>query len=116
MNNLNKETGYQVIGKLVNGVITITATKPNAKGIIIKKAVNYENNNTDKGMNTMRMNRITEQPYITPTITPAIKKVEALDVPDFMKQRSKEMQRIKQINPSKKQGLFRAILEDHLNK
>lgn len=94
MFNLKDAQGYKVVGKVVDGVMTMTATKPNHKGFIIRKAVKYTGTVVvPQEANDMRINQTTGQTYITPKKEPAIKKVEpVIEVPAFMKERSKKMQ------------------------
>jgi hypothetical protein len=105
MNNRTMVTGKSVVlaGK-VRGWLYSTVL---SDGTVYRRFVPKWNNTTTKEMDNMRIDRTTGQTYLTPKKTPAIKKVEeVIEIPAFMRERSKRMQeeRAKREKKQKRRG------------
>lgn len=85
MMNLNVAKGYTVVGKVVDGKVVMFAVKAGTRGIRVAKPISRTVKTpivvVEQGVSTARL--LGEKPVPTQ---------DTLDVPDFMKARSKRMQ------------------------
>lgn len=76
---------FAIVGKVINGRITVmVATQDRVTG--------YSKPLNNKAIDNTRIDKPTVQPYLLLKREPLIKKVDDIDVPQFMKDRSKQMQ------------------------